>query len=299
MKKYHSSVFVILCVLVFVFSVSSVCSQSLFKSSSDLSKILKGAEAIKNTTESFSKAFEDITPENEYYIGRSVAANILVNYDIYTNDNLEQYLNVICQSLVINSDIPEIYNGYHVKILDSDEINAFATSGGHIFITKGLIGCTSNEDSLAAVIAHELGHIQLKHGLKAIKTSRFTEAGIQTVKSASSVAEISGAQTLNGVSEDIVTQMVNSGYSQNQEFDADSFAIDLLRSSGYAPAEIITMLELIDKQQNGKSGGMYKTHPSPKSRIAKAKAKLGKNEIAVNSVRTERYENVMKLYKNK
>ena len=84
------------------------------------------------------------------------------------------------------SDLPETFGGYHFLILDSDEINAFAAPGGFIFVTRGLLRCCKHEDAAAAVLAHEIGHVELRHGLQAIKKSRITTAlttlGIAGVK---------------------------------------------------------------------------------------------------------------------
>lgn len=253
-------------------------------------------ERIRSAATNLVKSFEDISPEDEYYIGRAVAATILSNYQTYKNDKLENYLNTICQTLAINSEVPDVYNGYHVKILDTTEINAFATSGGHIFITRGLIGCTDNEDSLASVIAHEMGHIQLKHGLKAIKNSRFMDATAETWNAVVLSAEKAEAKAIDGMVSDVMSQMANSGYSKKQEFEADSFAVNLLYDSGYDPSAILTMLEMIQKNQNGQETGMYKTHPSPKSRITNAKSNIGKTYAAVetNKVRTARYQSIIK-----
>ena len=92
--------------------------------------------AVGTSTASIARASEAITPEQEYYIGRGVAASIADTYKVANKPQIEAYLNSICQTLVINSERPVIFNGYHVAVLDTDEINAFATSGGHIFITK-------------------------------------------------------------------------------------------------------------------------------------------------------------------
>ena len=93
---------------------------------------------VLNAASSASKAMEEITPENEYYIGRAVAATVLTNYKKANAEKQQAYLNKIINTLAINSEEAEPFNGYHVMILDSSEINAFATSGGHIFVTKGL-----------------------------------------------------------------------------------------------------------------------------------------------------------------
>ena len=227
---------------------------------------------------STSKAMEEITPENEYYIGRAVAATVLSNYKTYSEPEKEVYLNKICNTIAINSDNAEPFNGYHVKILDSSEVNAFATSGGHIFITRGLLNCSSSEDALAGTIAHEMAHIQLQHSLKAIKTSRWTAAGISATSAAVSVAKNSSdaGATLNDMVGDVVTSMVNNGYSQTQEFDADSLALSLMASAGYNPKAMLDMLEQLKASSAGKTGGMYKTHPTPEKRIANVNTALKK-----------------------
>jgi hypothetical protein len=239
------------------------------------------APAASNTTQTIGEALEDISPEEEYYLGRAVAANILSTYKIWTgNPRLSAYVNRICAALVINSPRPELYNGYHVTILDSDEINAFATSGGHIFITRGLIACANSEDALAAVIAHEIAHIQLRHSVNAIKTSRITQAVINT--GASVLGSVTGQdpEELTGIFNDsvgdIVAALINNGYSQAQEFDADNTALSLLAAAGYDPTELITMLRELEKTQSGYLSGFGKTHPAPALRIANAQLSLTK-----------------------
>jgi predicted Zn-dependent protease len=243
------------------------------------------ADAISRSSEAIGRAVEDITPEQEYYIGRAVGANILTNYRIWHGSPaLTAYLNRICNAIVINSSRPEIYNGYHVAILDSDEINAFATSGGHIFITRGLIACTDSEDSLAGVIAHEIAHIQLQHSIKAIKTSRITQALLVTGSSAAGVAAEGLNLTeltdiFNESVEEIVTTLVNNGYSQTQEFDADNSALSLMAAAGYEPSALISMLQVLEKNQGRHPGGFNKTHPTPARRITNAQLSVGKYKV--------------------
>lgn len=254
------------------------------------------ANAIVKSGEAIGKAYEEITPEQEYYIGRAVAANILATYKLETDrPALVAYINKICNALVINSDKPEIYNGYHVNILDSDEINAFATPGGHIFITRGLIGAAVSEDTLAAVIAHEVSHIQLQHGLNAIKNNRKTQAALVTLASGASVA--AGNYNLSEVVDafsdsinEIITTMVTNGYSQTQEFEADTNAMKLLALAGYEPSSLIDVLRVLEKTQSSHPGGFNKTHPSPTQRIANAQKTVGNYKVAdTRSFRQARY----------
>ncbi|MDR2363180.1 MAG: M48 family metalloprotease [Spirochaetaceae bacterium] len=231
------------------------------------------ANSISQSSNAIARAAAEITPEQEYYIGRAVGANLLNNYPAYTgNAALTGYLNKICAAIVINSPRPEIFNGYHVLILDSNEINAFATSGGHIFVTRGLIECTNSEDALAAVIAHEIAHIQLQHSIKAIKTSRITQAIMITGTSAANAAgQYLDLKELTDVFDEsvgnIVTTLVNNGYSQTQEFEADTLALALLASAGYTPSSLIEMLQSLEQNQPKHPGGFNKTHPAPAQRI--------------------------------
>jgi len=247
------------------------------------------ADAISQSARAIGSAVEEITPEQEYYIGRAVAANILSNpsYKLYNgNPALTNYLNLICTAITINSPRPDVYNGYKVAILDSQEINAFATSGGHIFVTRGLISAARSEDALASVIAHEIAHIQLQHSIKAIKSSRITQAILVTSTSAAGVAAGMDVNQLTDVFNEsvgeIVQTMVNSGYSQTQEFEADNTAMSLMASAGYNPSSLIDMLRVLNTVQTS-SSGFGKTHPTPAQRISNAEKSSG-NYRAVNTV---------------
>ena len=267
------SIFCLLCTTTF-FSCTTLSSLvGVMNGTSDFEISESTIEATSKAVNNFSKAVEEITPENEYYIGRAVAATILTNYKSYENAVWESYLNKICQTLVINSEKNEIYNGYHVKILDSDEINAFATSGGHIFVTKGLVKCCKSEDELAAVIAHELSHIHLKHSLVAIKASRWTQAGISAASAMASTITENYSTIMEDMVGDIVKDLTNTGFSQAQEFQADSNALKLLESAGYDKNALISMLEELEKSEKSSENesGMFKTHPSPKLRIENVK----------------------------
>jgi predicted Zn-dependent protease len=246
------------------------------------------ASAISNSSKAIGSAAEEITPQQEYFIGRAVAGNILTTYKLWNGSPaLNAYMNNICASIVINSPRPDIYNGYHVAILDSNEINAFATSGGHILVTRGLINAAASEDMLAGVIAHEIAHIQLQHSIKAIKSSRITQALMVTGTSAVGAATGMNVNQLTDVFNEsvgeIVQTMVSNGYSQTQEYDADNKALSLMASAGYNPQGLIDMLKELKNIQSKTAGGFNKTHPSPDQRIANLSKSINKYKVADNS----------------
>jgi predicted Zn-dependent protease len=257
------------------------------------------ANAISISSKAAASAAEDITPEQEYYIGRAVAANILSTYRLWEGSpRLAAYANRICNAIIVNSSKPEIYNGYHVMLLDTDEINAFATSGGHIFVSRGLIASAKSEDALAGAIAHAIAHIQLQHSITAIKTSRITQALLVTGTAATGAATGMNVNELTDIFNetvgDIVTTLVNNGYSQAQEFDADTTALGLLAAAGYNPSGLIDMLKELQKTQSAHSGGFNKTHPAPDKRLASAEKGLSKYRVAdTSSYRRTRFSAAM------
>ena len=233
------------------------------------------SESIRKSTAAVSKSLEDFTPEQEYYIGRSVGAVVLVKYQALADTKVNTYLNVLGQTLAQASDMPELFGGYHFLVLDSEDINAFATPGGHIFITRGLLRCCRTEDALAAVLAHEIGHVQLRHGMKAIEKARMTEAlSILAQEGAKSfggqdVAQLT--QVFGGAISDITSTMINKGYSRSYEYQADAAAVSILKRLGYNPGALADMLGVMAKQMKPGGTDFAKTHPSPQKRIAELK----------------------------
>lgn len=250
-------------------------------------------DSIRKGTAAVAKSLEEFTPEQEYYIGRAVGAVVLSKYRVYENAGLNDYVNILGQTLAAASDKPDIFGGYHFLVLDSGDINAFATPGGHVFVTRGLIRCCRSEDALAAILAHEIGHIQLRHGMQSIEKARTTQAltiiaaeGAKNLGS-SEVAQLT--ETFSGVISDITNSLINSGYSRAFEYQADQASVALVKRLGYNPQGLIDMLEVMGR--NIKKGGMdfAKTHPDPNDRIREARGRQGFAPVVEPKVRQERF----------
>lgn len=228
-------------------------------------------KSITKVTTAVGKSFEDITPEQEYYIGRTVGAVIVNKYKPGTNAEANNYLNLIGQTLAQASDRPETFGGYHFLVLESNEINAFAAPGGLIFVSRGMLRCCKSEGAVAAVLAHEIAHVQLRHGLQAIDKGRLTQA--LTTLAAEGAKTFGGKEladltrAFEGSINDITSTMINNGYSRGFEREADAAAVTLLSRVGYDPKDLVSMLKEMEGRL--KPGGLdfAKTHPSPKSRI--------------------------------
>ncbi len=256
------------------------------------------ADALIRTGQSVGRAMESITPEQEYYLGRAVGAMIVHQYKVYDNEAATRYVNLVGQALALASDKPETFGGYAYLILDSDEINAFAAPGGLIFLSRGMLRLCQDEDDLAAVLAHEVAHVNLGHAVGAIKNSRWTD--VVTILGTETARQYGGQQlaqltsAFEGSIQDVTGKLVTSGYARGQEREADALAVKIMRRLGYDPTSLPRVLGRMD--QHLKPGGLdfAKTHPPPQSRIADL-ARLGvSGPPSPAQVRQERFARAMR-----
>ena len=254
-------------------------------------------QSIAKTSQAVSATFSQITEEQEYYIGRSVAALILAQYPAYDNAALNTYLNTLGQAIVYSSDRPEIYAGYHFLVLDTEEVNALSAPGGFIFISKGLIRRCKNEEMLASILAHEVGHVCSKHGLQAIKKSRLVDAfrviGTEAARRYGSEELAQLTTAFEGALGDVVETLVVRGYDRKYEHEADDLAVKFDVAVGYAPKGLTDFLQTMIGDSTTASGkGWFKTHPSAEQRMDKVKSRIAALSAvpAEASVRTKRFE---------
>jgi predicted Zn-dependent protease len=251
------------------------------------------ASAIKGVS-AVAHAAEDFTPEQEYYIGRAVGATLLSRYRPYDDAKANAYVNEVGQALAMFSDMPQTFGGYHFLIMDSADINAFAAPGGLIFITRGMLRCCAGENALAAVLAHEIAHVEHKDAMRAIKRSRVTEAlgviGGEALKHAGGQQLAQLTSLFADCIGDIVTTMVNNGYSRTLEFEADKAAITILRRTGYDPSGLPDMLAQMQKRLTPGGHDFAKTHPAPQDRISQLASLARVAEIHEPTARNDRFK---------
>lgn len=259
------------------------------------------AQALVKTADVLRSTFADITEEEEYYIGRATAALILSKYKPYRNAALNAYVNTMGTAVAYSSDRPETYAGYHFLVLDTDEVNAMAAPGGFIFVTKGLVRRCGDEETLAAILAHEIGHVAARHGLQSIKKSRLIDAfkiiGSQASQRFDSeeLTRITGV--FEGVLGDVVATLVERGYDRKFEYEADKLAVSFAVRTGYSPGGLAEFLVGMEEDKpSGPAAGWFKTHPSPADRLARVKsetAALGAVPAKLD-VRTARFAAAVK-----
>jgi predicted Zn-dependent protease len=250
-------------------SLSLLCLLTTGFSFSDLTP--ERINAITSAVSSVSKAVRPIADDEEYYVGRAVAARLTSTYPLYRNNRLTDYLNLIGQTIALHSEKPASFGGYHFALLDSPEVNAFACPGGIILITRGMLSSVKSEDELAAVLAHEIAHVIHRDGISAIQSSRWSDAML--VIGSSAAREFGPKDTAKLVSlfegsiDDVVKTLVVNGYGRDQEKAADVSALGYLAAAGYDPQGLTGYLKRLEQGGKGAKGGIFTTHPGTDERL--------------------------------
>jgi predicted Zn-dependent protease len=238
-------------------------------------------ESVDRLATQTDKAVRPMTGQEEYYVGRAVAATILGQYRLYGNDRLTFYVNEVGQSIALASDRPFTYGGYHFAVLDTKEVNALSCPGGIIFITRGMLQKVNSEDEMAAILAHEVAHVNHKDGLAAIQQSRWVEAvsilGTETARRLGGAELTQLVSLFQGSVDDVVKALLINGYSREQERAADLSALLFLQRLAYNPYALPDYLQRLAGDETRSTGGIFATHPGMRERVARVDAALSQN----------------------
>ncbi len=270
-------------------------SASLIASATGVNRDLvqSGADVVKSRPD---KALQTFTPEQEYYLGRTVAVNLLKRYPPYDDPPLTRYINLIGQSLAQASDRPATFAGYHFLVLDTEEINAFAAPGGLIFVSRGILRLCQSEDEIAAVLAHEIIHVQEQHGIKAIR-KKYRDQALLALGGAAVSSQVSGGAALRDLFNisvaDVLTTLLEQGYSRKAERQADTIAVDLLTRVGYDPHASVRIQTILQNRAQPDQPGFAKTHPAPKNRVAEIREAIGERDSVSVSGREQRFQEAL------
>ena len=257
------------------------------------------AKSIFNAGDGIVQSLKNPTPEEEYYLGRAVAASILTHYRELNNPALTEYLSKVGLVLSGFSATPATFGGYHFVVLDSDEINAVAAPGGFVFISKGMLEIIPDEDALAAILAHEVTHVAKSHGVKSLSDAKLKEALTSVGKIAGSVecSEVlaQAAAVFDQAVKDIADTLLKNGYSRELEFEADAGSEKILLASGYDASALYRVLQIVGAAEGVSNGGWLTTHPKAKDRM---NALHNDRQLKVNQqlfeIRVARFKSALK-----
>lgn len=207
-----------------------------------------------------------VSMEKEIELGAQVAAQFEQTARLVEDPTIVAYVDRIGQNIVRHSDakVP-----FHIKVVDTDEVNAFAFPGGYFYVNKGLILAAENEAELAGVMAHEIAHVAARHATKQMSKSQILQlAAIPALFVGGYWAQM-GIQNALGLG----LNLELLGISRGSEREADLLGIQYLWNSGYDPNAFVTFFEKLQKQEKEKPGtlaGFFRTHPATEDRITLA-----------------------------
>lgn len=210
-----------------------------------------------------NKAAREPDEKEEIAIGQDVAARLVGAAPLVSDARIQQYVNRVGRWLALQSERPDL--PWHFGVLDAPQVNAFAVPGGTIFITRGLLGKTTNEAELAGVLSHEIVHVVKKHHLKAIQKGAL----------ASLSADAAGA-ALNNVNPEargkliaFGTEMYSRGLDKGDELEADRLGVVIAARGGYDAYGLPAVLQTLQAMnaQDSALALMFKTHPAPTERL--------------------------------
>ncbi len=230
--------------------------------------------AAYKTATQVNKAVEgqrDLTEAEEIALGQGVASNLLGAAPLLQDRKLQRYVQQVGMVLALRTERPDL--PWHFAVLDDNEFNAFATPGGYIFITRGLLLSMRNEAELAGVLAHEIAHVLRKHHLNAMKAAAakgsMADLGSYLLEKNPSVTK-GGKLTpaLNALA-NVGTEMYARGLDKDDEFEADRMGVVIAARAGYDPYGLPAVLQSLQTVNPNFAGLalMFKTHPSFAARL--------------------------------
>jgi predicted Zn-dependent protease len=207
--------------------------------------------------------------EKEIALGKQLATEVERNAKLITDPTISEYINRLGQNIVRSSDAKVPFT---IKVIDSQEINAFSLPGGFFFVNTGLILKTDTEAELVGVMAHEIAHVAARHGTKQATKGQITNyATIPLILLGGGLGELIRAGT------SILIPIAFLRFSQTMETEADDLGLQYMYAAGYDPTAFIDFFEKIESMEKKKPGTLAKvfsSHPMTDSRIKRTQKQI-------------------------
>lgn len=210
----------------------------------------------------------------ELSLGRRADQDVKKQYSLYDHNGLQAYIETLGQKLARVSHRTNLQ--YRFTLLDSPEVNAFALPGGYIYITRGILAFLNSEAEVAAVLAHEIGHVTARHSVRQLTAQTGTEIFLGLLGALSPAMRGAAAQNATG----LVGNALLAGYGREHELEADRLGAEYLARAGYDPQAMIRVIgalknqELFDSEIAKREGreprryhGLFATHPDNDQRL--------------------------------
>lgn len=231
----------------------------------NLNRLLDAAKSLSQPG-----ASGEIDEKQEIEIGREVASTLLGAAPLVPNPALQRYVNNIGRWLASQTERPNL--PWQFGVLDAPQLNAFATPGGFVFLTRGLVQRMRSEAELAGVLAHEIAHVVKKHHLKAIQKNAQAQV-------AGNILSLAMQDRNSAAREKLIsfgTEMYARGLDKADELEADRLGVVIAARGGYDAYGLPAVLQTLQAMNPEDSGLalMFKTHPAPGERLDELEQKM-------------------------
>src|SRR6516164_8253023 len=222
--------------------------------------------------------------EKEIALGRQMAQEVQREAKINDDPILSEYVNRVGQNLVRNSDAKVPFS---FKVIEADDLNAFALPGGYVFVNTGLIVMAEEEDEFAGAVAHEIAHVAARHMTRQATKSQI--ASLATLPLSVLLGGWAGVAVRQGAT--VAVPMTLLSFSRSDEAEADYLGLQYMYAAGYDPTAVISVFEKLDALNRRKPGTVsrwFSTHPMDADRIRKAQKEIqeilpAREEYVVNT----------------
>jgi len=224
-----------------------------------------------------------IGEEDERKIGSDVSAKVRTRFGVVQDAAVTKYVTLLGMTMASQTERPNLK--WEFIVLDTDGVNAFASPGGFVHITRGALGLIKNEAELAGVLGHEIGHVVRKHTITSIEKSNAAHLGTEAASQAAGGGL--AASALQQLANAAYDQIIDGKFTRDEELDADKFGVAITQKVGYssgALGEFLTRLDDRNKNQPERNG-LFASHPDTKERIEKIKQMAGSKPGAMGAAR--------------
>jgi Zn-dependent protease with chaperone function len=211
------------------------------------------------------------TEEKERKLGESVSMQLRTRFGVVQDPAVHKYVTLVGTVVAQQTSKPNL--PWTFIVLDTDGVNAFASPGGFVHVTRGALALLQNEAELAGVLGHEIGHIVKQHTINAIRKSKAVEIGAEEAAAAGE------AVLLDRFAQLAYTNIIENNFDRGDEMDADKEGVTAASKAGYAPSGLSSFLTRIAERNKSMTqrNGMFASHPDLKARqdgIAKTSGSL-------------------------
>lgn len=222
--------------------------------------------------------FNLISESQEIQMGKEADQQIVASMGLYPDQNLQNYVQQLGQSLASTSERSKLQ--WTFRVIDDPVVNAFALPGGYIYVTRGILSHLENEAELAGVMGHEIGHVTAKHSVYRMSSQQLTQLGVGLAMILK--PELQQYSQLAGLG----LNLMFLKFSRDDERQADELGVRYMTRDSYDPTQMVEVMRMLDNVTTAAGGGRVPqwlaTHPNPENRIELLNQEIAKTTIPAN-----------------